>query len=81
MNRRKTLVGLGLILALMALTGWVLLKDLPLGRLTSILARVRPGWLVLGLGLMLAFVGCEALCTRLILWRLGHRTNYRRCLG
>ena len=31
MNRRKTLVGLGLILALMALTGWVLLKDLPLG--------------------------------------------------
>ena len=40
MNRRKTLVGLGLILALMALTGWVLLKDLPLGTLAQILGRV-----------------------------------------
>lgn len=81
MNRRKTLVGLGLILALMALTGWILLKDLPLGTLAGILGRVRPGWLALGLAFMLAFVGCEALCTRLILWRLGHKTNYRRCLG
>ena len=45
MNRRKTLVGLGLILALMALTGWVLLKDLPLGRLAGILAGCgRAGW-------------------------------------
>ena len=42
MNKRKTLVGLGLVLALMALTGWVLLRDLPLGRLADILGRARP---------------------------------------
>ena len=71
---KKTLVGIGLILALMALTGWMLLKDLPPRLLASILGRLKPGWLVLGLGLMLAFVGCEALCSRLILGRLGHRT-------
>ena len=39
MNRRKTLVGLGLVLALMALTGWILLRDLPLGTLAGILRR------------------------------------------
>lgn len=30
---------------------------------------------------MLLFIGCEALCSRLILSRLGHRAPYRRCLG
>lgn len=33
------------------------------------------------LGLMLGYVGCEALCSRLILGRLGNRVCYRRCLG
>ena len=39
------------------------------------------GWLLLGLALMLAFVGCEATCSHLILGRLGHRAPLRRCLG
>ena len=30
---------------------------------------------------MLAFVGCEATCSHLILGRLGHRAPLRRCLG
>ena len=81
MNKRKSLLGIGMILALMALTGYLLLKDLSPGKLAGALAQVRPGWLVLGLGLMLAFVGCEAMCSRLILGRLGHKTCYRRCLG
>ena len=81
MNRKKSLVGIGLIAALMALTGYLLLKDLAPGKLIGILAQVRPGWLLLGLGLMVAFVGCEAMCSRLILGRLGHKTSYRRCLG
>ena len=81
MNKRKSLLGIGMILALMVLTGCLLLKDLSPRKLAGILVQVKPGWLVLGLGLMVAFVGCEALCSRLILGRLGHRTNYRRCLG
>lgn len=81
MSRKKTLVGIGLIVAIMALTGWMLFKDQPVTRLLQILGRLKPGWLVLGLGLMLVFVGCEALCSHLILGRLGHRAPYRHCLG
>ena len=81
MSRKKTLVGIGLIVAIMALTGWMLFKDQPITRLLQILGRLKPGWLVLGLGLMLVFVGCEALCSHLVLGRLGHRAPYRHCLG
>ena len=81
MNKRKSLLGIGMILALMALTGYLLLKDLSLNKLAGILVQVRPGWLLLGLGLMVTFVGCEAMCSRLILGRLGHKPGYRRCLG
>ena len=81
MNKRKSLLGIGMILALMVLTGCLLLKDLSPRKLAGILVQVKPGWLVLGLGLMVAFVGCEALCSRLILGRMGHKTCYRRCLG
>ena len=56
MSRKKTLVGIGLIVAIMALTGWMLFKDQPVTRLLQILGRLKPGWLVLGLGLMLVFV-------------------------
>ena len=81
MNKRKSLLGIGMILALMALTGYLLLKDLSLNKLAGILVQVKPGWLLLGLGLMVVFVGCEAMCSRLILGRLGHKPGYRRCLG
>ena len=81
MSRKKTLLGIGLLLALLALTGWLLFRDQSVARLARVLGGLRPGWLLLGLGLMLAFVGCEALCSRLILGRLGHRAPYRRCLG
>lgn len=36
---------------------------------------------MLGLLLMFAFVGCEAMCSRTILRQLGDRVPYRRCLG
>ena len=81
MNKRKSLLGIGMILALMVLTGYLLLKDLSLNKLAGILVQVKPGWLLLGLGLMVVFVGCEAMCSHLILGRLGHRASYRRCLG
>ena len=80
MDRRQNL-GLLLILALMAGSGWLLLRDQPLSGLLEALGQVRPGYVVLGLGLMLCFVGCEAMCSKLILGRLGHRLPYRQCLG
>lgn len=81
MEKKKQLAGAALLLALMALTGFLLLRNQPISALWGILRQVKPGWILAGLGLMLAFVGCEAMCTRLILGRLGHAVPYRRCLG
>lgn len=81
MSKRKSCLGIALMLGLMALTGWMLFRDQPFSRLAGTLSQVRPGWILLGLALMLVFVGCEALCSRLILGRLGHRVPYHSCLG
>lgn len=81
MDKRKSLVGIGLILALMAFTGYMLLRDMSFSRLTSTLRQLDPLWLLVGLGLMFVFVGSEAMCSRIILGRLGHKVRYRRCLG
>ena len=80
MDRRQNL-GLLLILALMAGSGWLLLREQSLSGVLEALGRIHPVWVALGLGLMLCFVGCEAMCSRLILGRLGHRLSYRKCLG
>ena len=40
MNRKKSLVGIGLIAALMALTGWLLFRDQPVTRLL----HTWPSW-------------------------------------
>ena len=80
MSNKRNLAGVLLLAVLMGVTGFVLLRDQPLGSLVEILHRVDGRYVLLGLGLMLVFVGSEAMCTRLILGRLGHRTPYRRCL-
>lgn len=81
MNRKKSCLGVGLMLGLMALTGFLLLREQPFSKLAGVLGGLNPLWLLAGLGLMFVFVGCEALCSRLILGRLGYRLPYRRCLG
>ena len=81
MMDRKTNWGLLLILTLMSGTIFLLLREQPLSSLLGILSTIRPGYVLLGLGLMFCFVGCEAMCSKLILARLGHHLPYRRCLG
>ena len=81
MSRKKNWIGGVLLLALMGVTFYVLLKDQSFSALADALGQVKPGYVVLGLGLMLVFVGSEALCTKLILGKLGHRLPYRNCLG
>ncbi|MEG2097495.1 MAG: lysylphosphatidylglycerol synthase transmembrane domain-containing protein [Pseudoflavonifractor sp.] len=81
MNQKKNWLGGGLLLALMALTLFLLLRDQPFGQLAAVLGSIRPGYVAGGLGLMFLFVGCEAMCSKLILTKLGHAPKYRRCLG
>jgi uncharacterized protein (TIRG00374 family) len=80
-SRKKSVLSGSVLLALTGLTIYLLLRGQSISQLGEILGRLRPGWLVVGLLLMLAFVGCEALCSRLILARLGHRVSYPQCLG
>ena len=81
MSKGKRLAGGILLLALIALTFYLLLRNQPVSQLLDVLGRVKPGYVVLGLGLMFVFVGCEAMCSKLILGRLGHSLTYRRCLS
>lgn len=67
MMDRKTNWGLLLILTLMSGTIFLLLREQPLSSLLGILSTIRPGYVLLGLGLMFCFVGCEAMCSKLIL--------------
>ena len=69
------------MLALIGGTAWFLLSRQPLSSLGAALRQVRLWCVPGGLGLMTAFVGCEAMCSRLILGRLGHKVTYRQCLG
>lgn len=79
--RRRTWSGLLFLLLLMAVTAVVLFRDLPLTELRSAFGKFHPWYLPAGIALMTGYVGCEALCTRLILRRLGHPVPYRQCLG
>lgn len=78
---RKRILSFSLLAALICGTLFFLLRQQPLSTLAQVLRSVRPGYVALGLGLMFCFVGCEALCTKLILGRLGHAMPYRKCLG
>ena len=78
---RKRILSFSFLAALIGGTLFFLLRQQPLSTLLQVLRSVRPGYIVLGLGLMFCFVGCEALCSKLILARLGHALPYRKCLG
>ena len=81
MQGKKTGLGILLLLALMAVTGGILLKGQPISILLANLKHLNPWLLLPGLAMMFGYVGCEAACTRQILSHLGHRTSLRHCLG
>lgn len=81
MSTKKNLLGALLVTALMVLTGVLLLRDQPFSTLGKLLSQIHPAYVLLGLGLMLVYVGCEATQSRIILGRLGHKLRLRQCLA
>lgn len=81
MQGKKKWMGLLFLVVMMGVTGSVLLEGQSMGLLWDSLRHVKPQFLLVGLAMMLGYVGCEALCTHRILGRLGHRIPYRQCLG
>ena len=78
---KKSLLGILFMIVLMAVTWTVLFRDKSIGLLWAGFKQINPWFLLLGLLFMFGYVGCEAMCSHLILGRLGHRVPYRRCLG
>ena len=78
---KKNIIGGILLVGLMVLTMYLLLKGQQLETLFTILSQLNPLWLFFGLTLMFCYVGSEAMCSKLILTKLGHAPMYRRCLG
>lgn len=78
---KKKWLGWLFLAVLMAATGAVVLKDQSPRLLWESMKEVKLPYLIGGLGLMLGYVSCEAMCSRLILGQLGNRVSFRRCLG
>lgn len=78
---KKTIIGGIALLVLMGATLYALLQGQQISLLLDVLGQVKPGWVLAGLALMLIFVGSEAVGTKFVLARLGHKTKYLRCLG
>jgi len=81
MSLKKQGLSFFLLGILIAVTGYLVFRHQPLTQVLAVLRQMKPGYILLGLGLMLVYIGCEALCTKRILKRLGHRCSMLRCMG
>ena len=82
MKKKQSQWGLLLTLGLMGITLWTVFREQPLGELARVIQGLNPGYLLLGLLLMVAFVGLEAACSKVILTHLeGRSISYRKCMG
>lgn len=78
---KKNIISGGVLLLLLGVTFYALLRGQQLSQIFVLLGRIKPGWILVGFGFMLVFVGFEAMSTKLVLTRLGHKVKYLRCLG
>ena len=82
MNQGKqSYLGSALLIALMIGTAWFLLRQQSAAVLFQILSTIKPQYVILAFGLMVVYVGCEALSSHRVLGLLGHRTSLRQCMG
>lgn len=81
MKNWKTPLGIALLMGLMAWTGYTLFHGQSAQAIWAALSTVHPLTIVAGLGLMTAFMACEATCTRAILAALGHNVPLRQAMG
>lgn len=80
-SKLKQLLSLFFMICLITITGYFIFKDQSIGTLLETIESVNPLYLILGLGMMFTFVGCEAFNTFSILRALGQKVSYPKCLG
>ncbi len=81
MDKRKNLAGTAFVVAVAAITAWVVFRGGDWGTAWAALRRAKAGWLCLGVALSVGFVCFEAVGTVLILRVLGRPTPMGHCLG
>ena len=78
---KRAWLGPVLIAVLLGLTIWAVFRGQSPAQVAAAMEQIKVRFVFLGLLLMLSFVGCEAMSSRLILRQLGTFAPYRRCLG
>jgi len=81
MDKRKHRLSLALVVAVAAITAFLLVKDQELPQIFALLHRVDIPYLLIGLLIMAMFFSCEAMAVRHLLLGLGYRIRWRRCLS
>lgn len=79
MKQKSSWLWLAIMAGLLGWTVYTVLKEQTPGQLFQTLAAADWRYLLMGLALMAAFIGCEARGTHLILRALGTPQPYRRC--
>lgn len=79
MLRKRDLVSITVMAAIVAVTLWMVLGDGRWAQVWSAMKLAGWSWLVLGALLMVAYTATEALVIRTCLKAMGHRPRYRHC--
>lgn len=79
MLRKRDLVSITVMAAIVAVTLWMVLGDGRAAQVWSAMKLAHWPWLALGGGLMVAYTATEALVIRVSLGAMGHRPRYRHC--
>lgn len=69
-----------LMLALMALTIIIILKEYSIWKIAAAIKSIHPFYLFAGIGLMFLYAACQAMNIFLIMQRLGQASSYKNCL-
>lgn len=81
MLRKRDLVSITVMAAIVAVTLWMVLGDGRGAQVWSAMKLAHWSWLVLGGVLMVAYTAVEAFQIKLILGAMGRRPPYRHCCG
>lgn len=81
MNPRKNILSAAALVVLLGVSLWLLLRGWTTAELMAALRGAKAGRIGVGLGLMGAFIGCEAVQTKATFRALECPVSFRRCLS
>ena len=80
MDKKKYLLNGAFLIALMVGTFYFVLKDQEIDQLFVYISKAKPGWLLLGLGLLLIYISFESVVIHYLMKSLSYAINFINCL-